>query len=385
MEKYNLLIPCASGMESLVAKEIKDLGYDYNLENGYARLEGDLSDIAKLNINLRIADRVKILLGEFKVTNFDELFDQTYALPFEDFLPMDAQFPVAGKCIKSKLHAVSTCQKLVKKAIASKLQFAYHRRAALPENGALYPITIHIRKDIAHITLDTTGNSLFKRGYRLHKGPAPLKENMAAALVALTNWTPNRPFLDPTCGSGTIAIEAARMALHIAPGIKRQFLCENWRIFSSNIFSQARKEAKDKQRLDQTLDIVGCDIDQRMIEIAKENARAADVADYIQFKQVQVADFKIEKANGVIVANPPYGERLKDKTSVHKLYQEMGEKYRPLESWSKYILTSDLNFEDYYGLKATKRRKLYNGALRTDFFQYWAQNNSSKSTIIDQT
>ena len=369
--RFDLLVPCASGLEGLVGKEIRHLGYDCQVENGAVRLVGNEHDIAKLNLHLRIADRVKIIMGTFKATTFDELYAGVRKLAWQDILPMDANFPVSGRSIRSSLHAVPSCQSITKKAIVDKMKQIYHRQGKLPESGASYPVEVSIRKNKAMLTVDTTGDSLFKRGYRLHKGPAPLKENMAAALLALTTWFPNRPFADPTCGSGTIPIEAARWAMNIAPGLNRTFLCEDWRNFPAESFEELREQAKGSVNHDIELDILAADIDHRMIAIAEENAKKAGVHQQIHFKQMQVADFTTDQKFGIMLCNPPYGERLENKDSVHKLYRTIGNVFRPMTTWSKYILTSDLKFEDYYGAKATKRRKLYNGKLRTDLFQFW--------------
>lgn len=371
MTKYPLIATAAAGIEALVGKELRDMGYEVQVENGRARFEGSLDDVAHTNINLRTADRIKIVMGDFKAITFDQLFESTKAIPWEDILPMDAEFPVSGKSVNSKLHSVPNVQKIVKKAIVNRLSDHYHRRGMLPETGTKYPIEVSIHKDEALITIDTSGSSLFKRGYRTEKGGAPLKENMAAALVKLTNWFPDKPFYDPTCGSGTLTIEAALIGKNIAPGINRAFISEEWDIFNNREYSKAREAAKAAIRHDIQLDIMGSDIDHRMIEIAKANAEAAGVGDQIEFKQMQLSDFTTTKEYGVIVANPPYGERLNDEDYVHKLYKQMGDLYRPMKTWSKYILTSDLAFEEYYGEKATKKRKLYNGAIRTDLFQYW--------------
>lgn len=371
MTKYKLIATAASGIEALVGKELRDLGIECAVENGKAIFHGDIETIATANLWLRTADRIKIVVGEFKATTFDELFEKTKALPWEDLLPMDAEFPVAGKSIKSKLFSVSDCQAITKKAIVQRLSSVYHRYDRLPESGALFPIEVALLKDQVTITLDTTGPSLFKRGYRLEKGGAPLKENMAAALVLLTNWRKDRPFYDPVCGSGTICIEAALIGHHIAPGFNRDFLCETWDWVDPQIFEKVRVEAEEKADYEVELDIMGSDIDGRMIEIAKKNALEAGLSDSIRFKQMQLADFTTTKEYGVMVANPPYGERLGEEEKVRQLYRQMGEVFRPLSTWSKYILTSDLAFETYYGEKATKKRKLYNGALRTDLFQYW--------------
>ena len=253
----------------------------------------------------------------------------------------------------------------------NRLSEAYHRRTHLPESGALYPIEVAILKDVVTLTIDTSGTSLFKRGYRTEKGGAPLKENMAAALVMLTSWYPDKPFYDPTCGSGTIPIEAALIGKNIAPGLNRSFAAEKWTFFTPGVFDKVREEARKEIRTDLQLDILGADIDGSMIEIAKQNAIKAGVADQIEFKQMQLKDFRTKKENGIIVANPPYGDRLLSQEQAQAIYKQMGETYAPLETWSKYILTSDLTFEDHYGQKATKKRKLYNGAIRTDYFQFW--------------
>lgn len=370
---FKLIATCAAGIESIVGNELKHLGYKVNVENGRVRFDGDVADIAKTNLWLRTADRIKIVVGEFTAKTFEELFQGVESLNWKDFLPLDAEFPVAGKSQKSTLHNVPSVQAITKKAIVTKMSTVYHRRTKLPETGALYPIEVAINKDKVLITLDTTGSSLFKRGYRVNKGGAPLKENMAAALVLLARWYPEMPFVDPVCGSGTIPIEAALIGCNIAPGLKRNFAFENWDWVDKDIVKQAREQAQAAIKKDVDLDISGYDIDGSMIEIAKENAVQAGVQDIVNFKQMAVKDFKTDKINGVIVANPPYGERLSDKEHVHQLYQQMGKLYQPLTSWSKYILTSDLQFEQFYGTKATKRRKLYNGSLRTDFFQYWGK------------
>lgn len=370
---FKLIATCAAGIESIVGNELKHLGYKVNVENGRVRFDGDVADIAKTNLWLRTADRIKIVVGEFTAKTFEELFQGVEGLNWEDFLSLDAEFPVAGKSQKSTLHNVPSVQAITKKAIVTKMSTVYHRRTKLPETGALYPIEVAINKDKVLITLDTTGSSLFKRGYRVNKGGAPLKENMAAALVLLARWYPEMPFVDPVCGSGTIPIEAALIGCNIAPGLKRNFAFEDWDWVDKDIIKQAREQAQAAIKKDIDLDISGYDIDGSMIEIAKENAVQAGVQDIVNFKQMAVKDFKTDKINGVIVANPPYGERLSDKEHVHQLYQQMGKLYQPLTSWSKYILTSDLQFEQFYGTKATKRRKLYNGSLRTDFFQYWGK------------
>ena len=371
MTTYKLVATAAAGIEALVGKELRTLGYDCQVENGKAYFTGNDYDIAKTNIYLRTADRIKIVFGQFTAKTFDSLFEQTKALPWEQILPVDAEFPVSGKSVKSTLHSVPNCQSIVKKAIVNRLSAAYARRTHLPETGALYPIEVSILKDVVSLTIDTSGTSLFKRGYRTEKGGAPLKENMAAALVMLTNWFPDKPFYDPCCGSGTIPIEAALIGLNIAPGLNRSFAAEKWTFFDPKAFDTVRQEARKEIRTDVTLDILGADIDGSMIEIAKQNAIKAGVSEHIEFKQMQLKDFRTKKENGVLVANPPYGDRLLSEEQAQNIYRQMGQTYEPLETWSKYILTSDLSFEEHYGKQATKKRKLYNGSIRTDYFQFW--------------
>lgn len=374
MQKYQLIATAAAGVEALVGKELRELGYQIQVENGRVRFEGTMSDVLRINLWLRIADRVKIVVGEFDARNFDELFEQTKALAWEDLLPLDANFPVEGKSHHSQLHHVPTVQAMVKKAIVERLSQVYHRRTRLPETGATYPLEVAIAKDHVLLTLDTSGSSLFKRGYRQAKGGAPLKENLAAALVSLAHWFPDNPFVDPVCGSGTIPIEAALIGYNIAPGLNREFAAERWvNLVPAGLSDDLRDAALDAANYDVELDITGYDIDGQMIEIAKANARAAGLSQAITFKQLAVKDWHTDKLNGVLVANPPYGERLSDLASVRELYRQMGQLYRAMPTWSKYILTADLEFETYYGAPATKRRKLYNGALRTDLFQYWGK------------
>ena len=374
MQKYQLIATAAAGVEALVGKELRELGYQTQVENGRVRFEGTMSDVLRTNLWLRIADRVKIVVGEFDARNFDELFEQTKALAWEDLLPLDANFPVEGKSHHSQLHHVPTVQAMVKKAIVERLSQVYHRRTRLPETGATYPLEVAIAKDHVLLTLDTSGSSLFKRGYRQAKGGAPLKENLAAALVSLAHWFPDNPFVDPVCGSGTIPIEAALIGYNIAPGLNREFAAERWvNLVPAGLSDDLRDAALDAADYDVELDITGYDIDGQMIEIAKANARAAGLSQAITFKQLAVKDWHTDKLNGILVANPPYGERLSDLASVRELYRQMGQLYRAMPTWSKYILTADLEFETYYGAPATKRRKLYNGALRTDLFQYWGK------------
>ncbi|RIW33102.1 class I SAM-dependent RNA methyltransferase [Bacillus salacetis] len=369
--KFKLIATAAMGLEALVAKEVRDLGYECEVENGKVIFEGDEKAIARANMWLRTADRVKILVGEFKAYSFDELFEKTKALQWEDYLPVDAQFPVQGKSVKSKLYSVPDCQAIVKKAIVNRLQTAYHRTSWLDESGAVFKLEVAIHKDVASLTIDTSGQGLHKRGYRIGQGEAPLKETLAAALIQLTTWNPDRPFADPFCGSGTIPIEAALIGQNIAPGFNREFISEKWTWMTENIWDEVRMEAEDLADYDQPLEIMGTDIDHRMVEVAKNNAFEAGLGELIQFKQMQVKDFHSDKSYGVIVGNPPYGERIGERKEVEQMYKAMGAAFDKMETWSKYIMTSHEGFEEVYGKKATKKRKLFNGFIRTDYYQYW--------------
>ncbi|PFG05959.1 putative N6-adenine-specific DNA methylase [Bacillus sp. es.034] len=371
MSTYTLIATSAMGLESIVAKEVKELGYECQVENGKVIFKGDETAIARANMWLRTADRIKILVGEFKAYSFDELFENTKKLPWEDFLPVDAEFPVQGKSVKSKLYSVPDCQAIVKKSIVERLRTAYKRTSWLDETGPLFKIEVAIHKDVASITLDTSGQGLHKRGYRIGQGEAPLKETLAAALIQLTTWNPDRPFVDPFCGSGTIAIEAALIGQNIAPGFNREFLSEEWPLMPAGVWEKTRLEAEDLANYDQPLEILGTDIDHRMIEVSKENALEAGLGELVKFKQMQVRDFTSELEYGIIVGNPPYGERLGERKEVEKMYQEMGRAFEKLDTWSLYMLTSHENFEQCYGKQATKKRKLFNGFIRTDYYQFF--------------
>jgi putative N6-adenine-specific DNA methylase len=373
MGKYQLIATAAMGLEAIVAKEVRSLGYECEVENGKVTFEGDESAIARCNLWLRTADRIKIKVAEFKAYTFDELFEKTKALAWENYLPEDAEFPVIGKSVKSKLFSVSDCQAIVKKAVVERMKKHYRRNSWFEETGALYRIEVALLKDKATITIDASGQGLHKRGYRVGQGEAPLKETLAAALVLLTNWKPDRPFLDPFCGSGTIPIEAAMIGQNIAPGFNREFVSEGWSWIQSKVWDNARIEAEDLANYDQPLDISGTDIDHRMVKIAEENAFEAGLGDLIQFKQMQVRDISVKKEYGVIVGNPPYGERLGDKKAVEHMYKEMGQAFAKLDTWSIYMLTSNENFEQFYGKPATKKRKLFNGFIRTDLYQFWGR------------
>lgn len=373
---FNLVATAAAGLEAVVGREIRDLGIDCQVENGKVRFQGDVRTIATTNLWLRAADRIKIIVGEFPARTFEELFQGVYKLDWENYLPLGAKFPISkAKCVKSKLHNEPSVQAISKKAVVKKLQKVYHRPEGVPlqESGAEFRIEVSILKDKATVMIDTTGASLFKRGYRVEKGGAPIKENMAAAIIELSNWYPDKPFIDPTCGSGTFCIEAAMIGMNIAPGFNRDFAFEEWNWVDADLVQQVRDEAEEKANYDIELDISGFDIDGRMIDIAKKNAEEAGLADVIKLKQMRLQDLKTDKINGVIVSNPPYGERLLDDKAVDILYNEMGQTFAPLKTWSKFILTSDEQFERKYGSQADKKRKLYNGTLRVDLYQFYGE------------
>ncbi|MFS0781434.1 THUMP domain-containing class I SAM-dependent RNA methyltransferase [Bacillus sp. 1P06AnD] len=376
MAQYTIIATAAMGLEAIVAQEVRNLGYDCTVENGRVTFKGDEKAIVRANMWLRTADRVKIEIGSFKAFTFEELFQQTKKLPWEQFITEDGEFPVSGKSVKSKLYSISDCQAIVKKAIVERLKVAYKRIAWFEENGPLFKIEISMLKDVATITLDTSGVGLHKRGYRVEQGDAPLKETLAAALILISKWTPDRPFIDPFCGSGTIPIEAALIGQNIAPGFNREFVSEQWPWISAQLWEDVRDEADQLANYDQPLHITGCDIDHKMIEIAKKNAMEAGLGDLITFKQMQASDLAINEKyeqSGVIIGNPPYGERLSDKPNVEKLYRDMGRVFSQYETWSVYMLTSHEGFERFYGKPATKKRKLFNGFIRTDFYQYWGK------------
>lgn len=374
--KFKLIATAAAGLEAVVGREIRNLGLECQVENGRVRFDGTVETIIETNLWLRAADRIKIVVGRFPAKTFEELFQGVFALDWENYLPLGAKFPIAkAKCIKSKLHNEPSVQAISKKAVVKKLQKHYARPEGVPliENGAEFKIEVSILKDVATVLIDTTGFSLFKRGYRTEKGGAPIKENMAAAILLLSNWYPDKPLIDPTCGSGTFCIEAAMIGMNMAPGLHRHFAFEEWNWVDSDLIRHVRARALGQIKQDIQLDILGSDIDAHMVEIAKRNAEEAGVSEQIVFKQMRLQDLHTDKINGVIVSNPPYGERLLDDDSVTKLYQEMGQTFAPLKTWSKFILTSDEAFEAKFGSQADKKRKLYNGTLKVDLYQYFGQ------------
>ncbi|NJJ26481.1 class I SAM-dependent RNA methyltransferase [Streptococcus anginosus] len=374
--KFKLIATAAAGLEAVVGREIRNLGLECQVENGRVRFDGTVETIIETNLWLRAADRIKIVVGSFSAKTFEELFQGIFALDWENYLPLGAKFPIAkAKCVKSKLHNEPSVQAISKKAVVKKLQKHYARPEGVPlmENGAEFRIEVTILKDIVTVMIDTTGFSLFKRGYRADKGGAPIKENMAAAILLLSNWYPDKPLVDPTCGSGTFCIEAAMIGMNMAPGLHRHFAFEEWNWVDSDLVGRVRARALGQIKQDIQLDILGTDIDARMVEIAKRNAEEAGVSEQIVFKQMRLQDLHTDKINGVIVSNPPYGERLLNDDAVTKLYQEMGQTFAPLKTWSKFILTSDEAFETKFGSQVDKKRKLYNGTLKVDLYQYFGQ------------
>lgn len=373
MANYQLVATSAMGLESIVAQEVKALGYETTVENGKVYFEGDETAIARTNLWLRVADRVKIVVGQFPAKSFEQLFESVKALPWEKYLPVDAAFPVSGKSVKSKLFSVPDCQAITKKAIVERMKQHYKRLGFLDESGATYKIEVSILKDVATLTIDTSGAGLHKRGYRQAQGEAPLKETLAAALVQISKWNPNRPFVDPFCGSGTITLEAAMFGQNIAPGYNREFISEDWPWMKTAIWDQVRDEAESLANYDQPLEIIGSDIDHRMVSIAQENAIEAGFGELITFKQMQARDFTTQLTDGVMIGNPPYGERIGDVEVVEQVIRDVGKVMKNYPSWSVYMLSSMKNFEELYGRQATKKRKLFNGFIETNYYQFWGQ------------
>ncbi|WP_018933764.1 THUMP domain-containing class I SAM-dependent RNA methyltransferase [Gracilibacillus lacisalsi] len=369
-----LIATAAMGLEAVVANEVRQLGYeDVTVENGKVIFDADHQAIARCNLWLRTADRVKLLIGEFEAKTYDELFEGIKALPWEQYIPEDGKFPVTGKSHKSTLYSVPDCQAIVKKAIVEKLKQKHGVANWLEESGAEYKIEAALLKDKVTVTLDTSGAGLHKRGYRIGQGDAPLKETLAAALVQLTNWRVDEPFYDLFCGSGTIPIEAALIGQNIAPGFNRSFAAEEWEFIHSVVWDRALEEAEDLANYDQPLAIYGSDLNPKMVEIARDNAMEAGLADLVQWKQMQATDFHSNEIGGYIVSNPPYGERIGDKKEVEEMYQKLGEVLRNYPTWSIYILTANENFEALFGQKASKKRKLFNAFIKTDYFQYFGK------------
>ncbi|EGQ3527025.1 TPA: class I SAM-dependent RNA methyltransferase [Staphylococcus pseudintermedius] len=374
---YQLLAVCPMGLESIVAREVQDLGYDTRVENGRIYFEGDASAIVKANLWLRTADRVKLIVGQFEAVTFDSLFEQTKNLPWEQFIPTDGQFPVQGRSLKSKLFSVPDVQAITKKAIVERLKNAHQVSGWLDESGAKYPVEVAILKDKVLLTIDTSGSGLNKRGYRLAQGEAPIKETLAASLVKLANWTGDTPLIDPFCGSGTIAIEACLIAQNIAPGFNRSFISEQWDIIPKGLYDQKRAEADELADYDKEIEIYASDIDPEMVEIAQRNADEVGVGDIIRFEVKDVNTLTINHDGPIgLIGNPPYGERIGDRAEVEEMYRNLGILMQNHPNLSLYIMTSNKEFEYLTNRKATKRRKLFNGYIETTYYQYWANKKS---------
>lgn len=377
------MAPCLFGLEAVLKQEIKDLGYEVlEVEDGRVIFEGDAMAICRSNLWLRTAERVMIEVARFKATSFDELFTKIEDQEWERYIPVDGKFWVSkASSIKSKLFSSRDIQSIVKKAMVSRMNLAYGIER-FKEDGASYPVRIFIKKDMVSVALDTSMEALHRRGYRIHTGKAPMSETLAAALVLLSVWKKERPFVDPFCGSGTLAIEAAMIGADLAPGLNRSFAAEGWKnLIPRKLWMEAVDEANERFDEDADLNIQGYDIDGKVLATARENAENAGVDQFIHFQRRDVKDLTHKRHYGVIVTNPPYGERLNDKSEIQVLYRTMGEMFTRLDDWSYYIITSVENFEQLFGKKANKKRKLYNGMLKTDYYQYPGKRPPKKEMI----
>ena len=385
MKMIELVAPCHFGMEAVLKREILDLGYEISqVEDGRVTFLGDLEAVAYANVFLRTTERILIKVGKIHAETFDELFEGTKALSWEDYIPEDGKFWVAkANSIKSKLFSPSDIQSIMKKAMVERLKTVYHRER-FEETGAEYPIRVSILKDEVLIGLDTSGVSLHKRGYRQMTAPAPITETLASALILFTPWKKDRILVDPFCGSGTFPIEAAMLAANMAPGMKRHFLAEKWEnLIPIRHFEDAREEAADLVDLSVETDIQGYDIDGEIIKAARANARMAGVEQLIHFQQRPVSELSHPKKYGFLITNPPYGERLEDKKDLPKLYREIGEAYSRLDSWSMYMITAYEDAQKYIGRKADRNRKIYNGMMKTYFYQFMGPKPPRRKTSAE--
>ena len=372
MKTYELIAPCHFGLEAVLKREILDLGYEISqVEDGRVTFIGDDEAVCRANIFLRTAERVLLKAGCFKAETFEELFQGTRAIPWEEYIPEDGKFWVAkASSIKSKLFSPSDIQSIMKKAMVERLK-KHYGVTWFPENGASYPLRVFLYKDMVTVGIDTSGDSLHKRGYRTLTSKAPITETLAAALIMLTPWNRDRILVDPFCGSGTFPIEAAMLAANMAPGMNRSFLSEEWRnLIKRKCWYEAMDEANELVDTDIKVDIQGYDIDGDIVKAARSNAESAGVADMIHFQQRPVSALSHPKKYGFILTNPPYGERIEDKSNLPALYREIGERYAALDAWSMYLITSYEDAEKYIGRKADKNRKIYNGMMKTYFYQF---------------
>lgn len=379
MGKFTLVATATFGLESIVANELKFLGFEnIQTENGRVIFTGNEIDICIANIHLRCADRVFILLKEFKALTFEELFQGVKSISWEKYLTQDACFPIYdAKSVKSKLFSLSDIQSISKKAIVERLK-EHYEASWFSEEGAKYPILVSILKDRVSVLMDTSGVGLHKRGYRQRANDAPIKETLAAGLLLVSRWNKKIPLIDPLCGSGTIPIEAAMIGANIAPGLSRSFISQNWSFIDSNLWKSVKKEAFESIDYDANLNIKGYDLDENVINLARENAENAGVEEFVSFDVKDAALLNSEDKYGYILSNPPYGERLGEEKEVQRLYQKMGKSFQKLDTWGYYIITSMENFEEFFGKKATKNRKLYNGKLKCYFYQYLGQKPPKK-------
>ncbi len=372
MKKFECIIPCHFGLEAVLKREIIDLGYEItSVEDGRVTFLGDAEAVCRANVFLRTAERVLIKIGSFHAETYDELFEGTKKLPWEDWIPQNGKFWVAkAASVKSKLFSPSDIQSIMKKAMVERMKQKYHIDW-FKEDGERFPIRVFIMKDEVTVGLDTTGDSLHKRGYRKLTAKAPIAENLAAALIMLTPWKSDRILVDPFCGSGTFPIEAALMAANVAPGMNRSFLAENWQhLIAKKEWYDCMDEANEMIDFSQMPDIQGYDIDAEMVRISRENAKLAGVDQYIHFQKRSVEQLSHPKKYGFIITNPPYGERLEEKAALPTIYRSLGERYQALDSWSLYMITSYDAAQQYIGRKADKNRKIYNGMMKTYFYQF---------------
>lgn len=371
-KEYTLVAPCFFGVEKMLNREIQNLGYEIiKTEDGRVTYKTDEYGIAKSNIYLRCAERIHLKVAEFEARTFDELFEGTKRINWAKYIPFGAQFPVSkASSIKSKLYSTPDIQSIVKKAIVESLKKSYLETGLLKEDKEKYPIFVFIHKDKVTLTIDTSGTALHKRGYREKANKAPIRETLAAAIMELVPWRPGRTLVDPMCGSGTLLIEAAMKGINMAPGLNREFISESWRTMDKKIWWDVRREAYANINEDIEFKIYGYDIDEEALEIARENAEIAGVADYIEFNYGDATEFTSKEEYGFIVTNPPYGERLEDADTVKMLYKQLGYTFRKLKNWSYYLITSYEDFENEFGEQASKRRKLYNGMLKSNLYQY---------------
>ncbi|MCO6450099.1 MAG: class I SAM-dependent RNA methyltransferase [Caldilineales bacterium] len=374
MNDVTLIAIMTFGLEAVVKREVQALGFeDVRVSEGKVEFDATLADIPRANLWLRSADRVLIKMGEFPALTFDELFEQTRALPWEDWIPREGAFPVAGKAVKSTLGSFRACQSIVKKAVVERLRQAY-ATDYLPESGPEYAIQISMLRDVATLTIDTSGSGLHRRGYRQQAGEAPLRETLAAALVQLSFWDKDRLLIDPMCGSGTILIEAALIGRNIAPGLNREFAAESWPVIPARLWHDARADARAAIDQDSVLQIYGYDIDESVIEIAHSNARLAGVGDDIEFAQKDVKDLWIDQQYGIVISNPPYGIKLGDFQEMNQIYISLHKTFRKKTGWSIYILTADKKFPDYFKRAWPDRvRKLFNGGIEVNYYQYYGE------------